>query len=449
MGTLFPLSLRERVLTGVRGCAHAKEDGAMLIGHFTEQPWQDNTTGLMGTQSLDLSISNGVYDPQVGAKLYNRYLDEKVYAEQMGFDALMLNEHHSTPFCMQGVTNVGASILARETQKAKIIILGNILPIWDDPLWLAEQLAMIDMISYGRLVSGFVRGGGRESVSHNAPPHFNRERFEEAHDFIIKAWTTPGPFRWEGKHYHYRYVNPWARPLQQPHPPIWIPSTVSVETVKWTARHRYPLVLLATKLEPTKEAFQLYHDTAAEEGYESGTQNVAYLWKVHVDETEELAEAAGRKYLSGVSNPFLAGNEGTINPAIMNLPGHTSRTSRRLAATAFGPAGRFGTNRRPYEDLVQDYSIISGTPKTILPKIRHVLEYLRPGSVFFWDGDGAMTHEDQMRSLRLMGEEVIPAVREMGKELELFSPFEVDSATGKPLTPEAGAPQPATGSATA
>jgi alkanesulfonate monooxygenase SsuD/methylene tetrahydromethanopterin reductase-like flavin-dependent oxidoreductase (luciferase family) len=421
----------------------------MLIGHFTEQPWQDDTTGLMGTQSLDLSISNGVYNPQVGAKLYNRYLDEKVYAEAMGFDALMLNEHHSTPFCMQGVTNVGASILARETKKSKIIILGNILPIWDDPLWLAEQLAMIDMISYGRLVSGFVRGGGRESVSHNAPPHFNRERFEEAHDFIIKAWTTPGPFRWEGKHYHYRYVNPWARPLQQPHPPIWIPSTVSVETVKWTARHRYPLVLLATKLEPTKEAFQLYHDTAAEEGYESGTQNVAYLWKVHVDETEELAEAAGRKYLSGVSNPFLAGNEGAVNPAIMNLPGHTSRTSRRLAATAFGPAGRFGTNRRPYEDQIQDYTIISGTPKTILPKIRHVLEYIRPGSVFFWDGDGAMSHEDQMRSLRLMGEEVIPAVREMGKELELFSPFEVDPATGKPLTPEAGAPEPATGSATA
>ena len=301
----------------------------MLIGHFTEQPWQDNTTGLMGTQSLDLSISNGVYDPKVGAQLYNRYLDEKIYADQIGFDALMLNEHHSTPFCMQGVTNVGASILARETKQAKIIILGNILPIWDDPLWLAEQLAMIDMISYGRLVSGFVRGGGRESVSHNAPPHFNRERFEEAHDFIIKAWTTPGPFRWEGKHYHYRYVNPWARPLQQPHPPIWIPSTVSVETVKWTARHRYPLVLLATKLGPTKEAFQLYHDTAAEEGYESGTQNVAYLWKVHVDETEELAEAAGRKYLSGVSNPFLAGNEGAVNPAIMNLPGHTSRTSRK------------------------------------------------------------------------------------------------------------------------
>ena len=405
----------------------------MLIGHFTEQPWQDDATGLMGTQSMDLSLSNDLYNPALGAHLYNRYLDEKVYAEEMGFDALMLNEHHSTPFCIQGVTNVGASILARITNKAKIIILGNVLPIWDDPLWLAEQLAMIDMISHGRLVSGFVRGGGRESWAHNSPPHHNRERFEEAHDFIIKAWTEPGPWRWEGKHYHYRYVNPWSRPLQKPHPPIWISSTVSVETVNWTASHRYPLVLLATKLEPTLEAFQLYHDTAAELGYKSGTQNVAYLWKVHVEETEEKAEEVGRKYLSGVSNPFLAGNEGQVNPAIMSLPGHTSRTSRRLSATAFGPAGRFGTNRRPFEDQVKDNTIITGTPTSVLPKIRSVLEYLRPGSIFFWDGDGAMNHEDQMRSLKLMGEEVLPAVREMGKELELFSPFEVDPATGQPV----------------
>jgi len=407
----------------------------MLIGHFTEQPWQDNTTGLMGTQSLDLSISNGVYDPKVGAKLYNRYLDEKIYADQVGFDALMLNEHHSTPFCMQGVTNVGASILARETKQAKIIILGNILPIWDDPLWLAEQLAMIDMISYGRLVSGFVRGGGRESVSHNAPPHYNRERFEEAHDFIIKAWTTPGPFRWEGKHFHFRHVNPWVRPYQRPHPPIWLPGVVSRDSLMWAAQKRIPYIMLATEMEPTRQAFQLYHDTAAELGYESGPQNIGYLWKVHVDETEELAEQAGRKYVQGPSNPFLAGNEGTVNPALLGLPGLTSRT-RVLPTQAVATGARGGAASvlgRPYERQIQDYTIISGTPKTVLPKIRHVLEYIRPGSIFFWDADGAMTHDDAMRSLRLMGAEVIPAIREMAKELELPGPFEVDPATGKPI----------------
>ena len=413
----------------------------MFIGHFTEQPWQDEKTGLMGTQSTDLSISNALYDPQIGHVLYNRYLDEKIYAEEMGFDGLMLNEHHSTPFCMQGVTNIEASILARQTKIAKIVILGNILPIWDDPLFLAEQLAMIDIISGGRLVSGFVRGGGRESVSHNSPPTANRERFEEAHDFIIKTWTDSGPFRWEGKHYNYRYVNPWVKPLQQPHPQIWIPSTVSVETIKWTAEHRYPLVLLATKLGPTKDAFDMYHQFAADTGYESGTQHVSYLWKVHVDETDELAEEVGRKYLSGVSNPFLSGNEGMVNPALMSLPGHTSRTSKKIAASAFGPKGRFGVNRRTFEDQVADNTIVTGTPDTVIPKIRKILEELRPGSVFFWDGDGSMTHDDQMRSLRLMGEEVIPAVREIGKELELFGPFEINPMTNEPF------PEPAVSSA--
>ena len=75
----------------------------------------------------------------------------------------MLNEHHSTPFCMGGAMNVEASILARITQRAKIVLLGNIIPIWDDPLWLVEQLSMIDMISRGRLVSGWVRGTGRRA----------------------------------------------------------------------------------------------------------------------------------------------------------------------------------------------------------------------------------------------------------------------------------------------
>jgi len=176
----------------------------------------------------------------------------------------------------------------------------------------------------------------------------------------------------------------------------------------------------------------VYHDTAKEEGYEAGSQNFGYLWKVHVDETEELAEEVARKFVQGPSNPFLAGNEGTANPALLKLPGLTSR--RRVLPTAkVATANRGGQLSRSFEEQVEDYTIISGTPKTVIPKIRHVLEYLRPGSVFFWDGDGAMTHDDQMRSLRLMGEEVIPAVREIADELELRSPFEVSPKTGEPI----------------
>ena len=271
-------------------------------------------------------MSNADYDPKLGADLYNRYLDEKLYAEEMGFDGLMLNEHHSTPFCMGSVMNVEAAILARITKRAKIVLLGNVLPIWDDPLWLAEELAEIDMISRGRLVTGWVRGTGRESVAHNAQSPYNWERFQEAHDFIVKAWTTPGPWRWEGEHYQFRYVNPWARPYQDPHPPIWIPGILSRNTVDWAAKHRYPYIMLATDLEPTKKSFEYYDEQARERGYEAGTQHHGYLFKVHVDETDELADEVGRKYVQGPSNPFLEGNQGTVLSNLQNLPGLTSRT---------------------------------------------------------------------------------------------------------------------------
>jgi len=436
----------------------------MLIGRFTERPYQDPSSGYFGATGRsiqDLSISNGEYNPQLGSELYNRYLDEQVSAEEAGFDAIMLNEHHSTPFCMGGTVNTEAAILARITDKVKIVINGNVLPIWDDPLWLAEELATIDMISKGRLVTGWVRGTGRESIAHNAPPPFNWERFQEAHDFIIKAWTTPGPFRWEGEHYDFRYVNPWMRPYQNPHPQIMIPGVVSKNTVKWAAEHRYPYLMLATRLEPTKASFDYYREVAHESGYEAGPQHLGYLFKVHVDETEELAYETGKKFLDGPGNIFLEGSRGTASPVLQNLPGLTDRknllptgeigfvaasrgrsaadVARENSSNESGSrnvrAAQTQATLADYDTQLENYTIISGTPKTVIPKIRHVLETLRPGTIFFWDGDGAMTHDDSMRSLRLMGSDVIPAVKEMAKELDLPGSFEIDTKTNEPYDP--------------
>jgi alkanesulfonate monooxygenase SsuD/methylene tetrahydromethanopterin reductase-like flavin-dependent oxidoreductase (luciferase family) len=212
--------------------------------------------------------------------------------------------------------------------------------------------------------------------------------------------------------------------------------------------------MMATELEPTRQSFAYYDTCAKEHGYEAGPQHKGYLFKVHVDETEELAEIAGRRYIEGPSNPFLEGNQGNVRNFIQNLPGMTSRTQllptvSTFAAVArgkdrihadgtFGPADYNGS----YEQQIEKMSIITGTPKTVIPKIRTVLETLRPGSIFFWDGDGAMDHNDAMRSLRLMGEEVIPACREMAKELDLPGPFDVDPATNAKIEPSAAA-QPA------
>jgi hypothetical protein len=89
-----------------------------------------------------------------------------------------------------------------------------------------------------------------------------------------------------------------------------------------------------------------------------------------------------------------------------------------------------------FEQQIDKMSIITGTPKTVIPKIKHVLEYLRPGNIFFWDGDGAMDHDDAMRSLRLFGEEVIPATREIAKSLDLNGAFEMNTQTNKPMPVE-------------
>ena len=134
--------------------------------YFTEQPM----SAYPAQEGLDfgstaLMFSNKHFDPVAGSRLYNEYLDHYLYAEEMGIEGIMLNEHHNAPFCMQAKCNVFASILAAATKTVKIVLLGNPLPLAENPVRLAEELAMIDMISKGRLVSGFVRGGGQEQLA--------------------------------------------------------------------------------------------------------------------------------------------------------------------------------------------------------------------------------------------------------------------------------------------
>ena len=128
---------------------------------------------------------------------------------------------------MPSVNVIGGAVLAQAIRKGRIVFLGNVLSIHDNPLRAAEEVAMIDILSGGRVVCGFVRGLGQESLATNANPAYHRERFDEAHDVIVQAWTIPGPLRWAGRHYEYQVVNPWMRPVQKPYPPIWIPGVAS------------------------------------------------------------------------------------------------------------------------------------------------------------------------------------------------------------------------------
>jgi alkanesulfonate monooxygenase SsuD/methylene tetrahydromethanopterin reductase-like flavin-dependent oxidoreductase (luciferase family) len=402
---------------------------------FSERPYFEvPEDDIIANGSSYFGLPNTLVDPVRGGQLYNEYFDERIYAEELGFDGVMLNEHHQTPFCMGSVMDVEAAVLARITKKVKIVLLGNPLPV-ADPLRLAEELAMIDMISGGRLVPGFVRGAGSEQIANNINPAYNRERFNEAHDFIVKAWTTPGPWRYEGKHFHYRFVNPWQLPIQKPRPQIWIPGLISPETVVWCAEHRYPYVALCTNLEPTVEMSNLYADTAARMGYQAGPENFGYLQNVVVAETEEKATELGRGFVYG-------GGFGSFARAEwMFPPGYNSKeATKRLAKQFTDPrTGAEILHFTPGEVDVQKIKssieknyqssrdlglIIAGTPKTVIARLRHLLETLRPGILAFWYHHGPMSAQDRRTTLRLLGQEVMPAVREIAKELGLPGPFE-------------------------
>ena len=395
----------------------------MHLMYFTEQPMSaySEKAGLdFGATAL--MFSNKHYDPEAGSRLYNQYLEEYIFAEEMGVDGIMLNEHQNAPFCMQAKTNIFASILAAVTKRVKIVILGNPLPLSENPLRLAEELAMIDMISKGRLVSGFVRGGGQEQLATGVNPAFNRERFIEAHDLITKAWTQPGPFRFEGTHYQNRVVNPWAVPLQKPYPRVWIPGVLSKETIVWTAQQRYPYICLNTSIEATKAIWKTYDEAAEQVGYTPGPENRGYLIRVHCQLDEEKALENGKQFMwmqgefTGLAHPVWSSPSGYFSP------------SQRRNFVEFSSGRAINPRGQPaYQDQLDSMLIIAGTPKQCIEKLRFIMRETRPGIMALWGNDGFVSPTDSKECIRLLGQEVMPALRETAKELGLNSPFEANS----------------------
>jgi alkanesulfonate monooxygenase SsuD/methylene tetrahydromethanopterin reductase-like flavin-dependent oxidoreductase (luciferase family) len=320
---------------------------------------------------------------------------------------------------MQAKANIFAAILAAMTKKVKIVLLGNPLPLAENPVRLAEELAMIDMISKGRLVSGFVRGGGQEQLAAGVNPAYNRERFEEAHELIVRAWTEVGPFRFEGKHYQHRVVNPWAVPLQKPYPRVWIPGVISRETIVWAAQQRYPYIALNTSIEQTKKIWEVYDNAAGAAGYAPGTENHGYLIQVHIADSEAKALANARQFR------WMQGEFTGLAHPVWSTPSGYSSPANRRAFVEFSAGRRINPRgQTSFEQQLADLRIIAGTPEQVIGKLRQLLQETRPGILALWGNDGFVSQKDSLDCIRLMGQEVAPALRELAKELELKSPFE-------------------------
>jgi len=351
-----------------------------------------------------LHTPNSLYDPKKGADLYDRYLGELEWGEELGFDGIAVNEHHSTAYGMMPSPIVTASALARRTKNVSIAILGSALPLRDHPLTLAEEHAMIDGITRGRLISGFVRGIGAEYHVWGVNPAFSHERFREAHDLILQAWTKPGITNFHGKHYNYEYVNLWPRPYQTPHPPIWIPSQGSRETIVWAAHpdRRYTYLQTFSPITALQKYLQQYREQALKYGYKASDDQLGWAVPIYVSETDEQARSEARVHYENFRNRFLQ------MPIEMLLPpGYSSIKSMQGVAKA---------KAHTHADVTLDHSIengmmICGSPETARQQIETYWRKMRFGHLLTMLQFGTLPTDLTARNMELFSTEVMPKLR--------------------------------------
>jgi alkanesulfonate monooxygenase SsuD/methylene tetrahydromethanopterin reductase-like flavin-dependent oxidoreductase (luciferase family) len=349
-----------------------------------------------------VTFSNENYDPEKGAELYHDYLDQMEFADQLGFDGVCLNEHHQTAYGMMPIPGVLAGALARSVKHANIAILGRALPLVNNPLNIAEEYAMLDNLTRGRIIAGFVRGIGAEYHSTGINPAFSQERYAEAHDLIIQAWTKPGPFSYHGKHYQFRYVNPWPRPYQKPHPPIWIPSQGSSSTIRWAAKMRYTYCQTLSPIAAVAKFFQLYRDEADKAGYQATPDQLAWSNTIYVADTDKKAMREAKPHLEALVNYLLK------MPTDMLLPPGYSDTASMKRIRAVKVTGKTTT----IEDLVKSGVVIIGSPETVREKLAEYQDLAGFNTSLTKTQFGTMPNEMARANMTAIAEEILPAFRD-------------------------------------
>lgn len=350
-----------------------------------------------------VTLPNSNYDPKKGHVLYNQYLDQLEMAEGLGFEGICVNEHHQNAYGNMPSPNIMAAALARRTKNIKIAILGNALPLREHPLRVAEELSMLDVITDGRIISGFVRGIGAEYHTFGINPTQSRDRFLEAHDLIIEAWTKDGPFEFSGKYYQSKYVNIWPKPIQQPFPPIWIPSQGSSETVEWAAERKYTYLQTFSPAESVKKYLNTYKEIAEKKfNYTSSPDQLGWAMPIYVAKTDEIAVNEAREHMEFFFNKLLRMPTEFFFP-----PGYLTRQSMK----AVMESKKGLTSVKTIENLMDNGSILVGSPKTIVEKLQQFHTDTGFGNLVGIFQFGTLPHEQTIKNLQLFSAEVMPHLK--------------------------------------
>ena len=384
----------------------------MKVFHFTEQAyapaWNDHDG------SLRVNLPNRKCDPKIAADNYHRWYDEWALADELGLD-IMVNEHHQTATCTSSACVITLAILARETKRARLLVLGYPIGHRPDPLRCAEELSTIDVISRGRLEMGFVKGVPYEVPVANTNPVFLMDRFWEAHDFILKAMTShDGPFNWEGEHFHYRHVNVWPRPYQEPHPPVWV-TTGSGSQARRLGECGYVMATLGSGY-ATKGLYDAYRQGYVSKGRPMpGADRFAYLGLVAVASTEDEARRRAEHVAGYVRT------SGIVYPPFRNPPGFLSADDNaKLLKAGKPPARTFTKDGRAVDmrtgsvqDLIDAAIMFAGTPDQVYRQLVDFCEWVGGmGNLLMMGQAGFLSHADTVDSLTLFAKEVLPRLKE-------------------------------------
>jgi alkanesulfonate monooxygenase SsuD/methylene tetrahydromethanopterin reductase-like flavin-dependent oxidoreductase (luciferase family) len=358
--------------------------------------------------SIRVTLPNRIYDPEKGAALYDRFLDEWCIAEDEGVE-IMLNEHHQTATCVDPAAPLMLAALARLTKKARLLILGNPIANRRQPVRVAEEMALADILSRGRVEAGFVRGVPYEVAPANSNPVRSNERFSEALDLIVKAWTThDGPFSHEGRFFHHRMVNIWPRPYQQPHPPVWI-SSLSPSGAAEVGRRGYVQATFLTGFEGTKQVYAGYRKgwREAGRGNDVPIHRLAYAALVYVGKTEQEARSGAEKLLW-----YITSNK--VSPQFANPPGYVPVAANlKILRGAENPLSAFRKNAT-VDGAIAGGLMFAGTPDQVLAQIQKHYEYVGGwGHLLIMGQAGFLEHDDTVAGIRCFAREVYPRLKEL------------------------------------
>lgn len=382
----------------------------MRVFYFTEQPYP--AAWDPAKESLRITLPSENCDPEVMADLYERYIDEWMLADSMGFD-IMVNEHHATTTCASAAAAVSMSILARVTKNARLLTLGYPIANRLDPVRAAEELAMIDVISRGRLEMGFVRGVPYEVPVATRSAVGMSERFWEAHDLIIKALSTrTGPFNWNGTHFQQRNVNIWPPAYQRPCPPVWI-SGRSPHNIREIAQkgHVFATFLAGAA---TADLFDIYRDAYAEAGHGAASPDrLAYLGLIAVGETREKGMERARQLARYLET------SAQVSPHFRNPPGYmpaeiTAKTFRqRMIGIMKGKSGKtVDAHNASLEEMIDAHLLFAGSPDDVYEQICEFDDNVGGfGNLLMMGHAADMGHDSVVENITLFGREVLPRLQ--------------------------------------